>query len=199
MSGLTVPLSKTYDGNTTAIVSGTATLQTSEAAGTGNSLDGIPYAGDVVSITGTPTGTYNDANVASAATVTFAGLSLTGAQSVNYSLTIQSPQAATITKANQTITGLPTTDTRNVGASDYSLTATAPGGVVTYISSDPSVASISGSTVTIGAAGQTTITASQAGNGNYNPATDVYQTLTVTLAPVVVYQHNFETTTISSH
>ncbi|MCF6130411.1 lamin tail domain-containing protein, partial [Flavobacterium sp. AS60] len=87
-----------------------------------------------------------------------------------------------ITKANQVITGLPSTDTRIFGAANYNLTATAPGGAVTYSITPPSsVASVtSGGEVTIGTVGVTTITASQAGNSNYNAAPDVTQTLTVT-------------------
>lgn len=53
---------------------------------------------------------------------------------------------------------------------------------VTYNSSDPSVATISGTTVTIVGAGTTIITASQTGDGTYAPAPDVTQTLTVNKA-----------------
>lgn len=106
MSGLSVPASKIYDGTTAAVVSGAPALQSSEAAGTGTTADGKPYTGDVVSITGTATGTYNSKNVASATTVTYAGLSLTGADATNYSLTIQSPASATITTKALTMSGL---------------------------------------------------------------------------------------------
>ncbi|MES2980779.1 MAG: MBG domain-containing protein [Verrucomicrobiota bacterium] len=74
------------------------------------------------------------------------------------------------------------------GSPPFSLTATASSGLaVSYSSSNTSVATVSGNTVTIVAAGSTTITAMQAGNTNYNPATAVQQTLTVTVpnrAPV---------------
>ncbi|MCX7242012.1 MAG: MBG domain-containing protein [Burkholderiales bacterium] len=97
MSGLLVPASKVYDGTTTAIVSGTAALASSEAAGTGTSSDGQPYIGDVVSVTGTAVGTYNGAHVTgdnAGTSVTFGGLAL---NNDNYTLTIQGPAAATIT------------------------------------------------------------------------------------------------------
>jgi hypothetical protein len=100
MSGLTVPPSKVYDGTTTATVSGTAVLQSAESPGNGSTSDGKPYSGDTVSITGTATGTYNSPNVATATTVTFAGLSLSGTQSGDYSLTIESAASATITPAS---------------------------------------------------------------------------------------------------
>jgi hypothetical protein len=106
MSGLSVPASKIYDGTTSAVVSGSPTLQSSEAAGSGTNADGKPYTGDVVSITGSAVGTYNSKNVATATTVTYSGLSLTGAQAGNYSLTIQSAASATITAKALTMSGL---------------------------------------------------------------------------------------------
>ncbi|RYE18902.1 MAG: hypothetical protein EOP51_21025, partial [Sphingobacteriales bacterium] len=64
----------------------------------------------------------------------------------------------------------------------FALTATggSSGNAVTFTSSNPSVATIIGTTITITGAGTTTITAAQAGNATYNAATDVLQTLTVT-------------------
>jgi hypothetical protein len=97
MSGLSVPASKIYDGTTTAVVSGgPGALAVAEAPGAGTTADGKPYTGDTVSITGTATGTYNSKNVAVATTVTYAGLSLTGAENTNYSLALQAPVAAAI-------------------------------------------------------------------------------------------------------
>jgi len=62
----------------------------------------------------------------------------------------------------------------------FELTATATSGLtVSYTSSNPSVATISGSTVTIVSSGDTIITASQPGDGNYLAAADVSQTLNV--------------------
>ena len=106
MSGLTVPASKVYDGLASAAVSGTPTLQASETAGTGTTNDGKFYTNDVVSITGTAVGTYNSKDVASASTVAYSGLSLTGAQAGNYSLTTQSASSATITVKPLTMSGL---------------------------------------------------------------------------------------------
>ena len=179
MSGLSVPASKVYDGGITASVSGTPTLQTAEATGSGTTGDGKPYTGDTVSITGTATGTYDSKDVATASSVSFGGLSLTGGQATNYSLTMQSPASATITKANQTIS-FTSLVAKAVGDPTFDLTATASSGLsVTYVSSAPGVASASGSTVTLVAAGVTTLTASQAGDGNFNAATPVPQSLTV--------------------
>ncbi|PWA04194.1 YDG domain-containing protein [Flavobacterium psychrotolerans] len=201
MSGLTVPASKTYDATTTAVVSGTPALQAAVTAGTGTSVDGKPYTGDTVSILGTATGTYNNANVASATTVTFGGLSLTGAQSANYTLTIQGTASATITKANQAITfgALPNKTTADVDYGPGATSATSGTNAITYVSSNTAVATIVSNQIHIIGAGSTNITASQAGSANYNAASDVVQSLTVTLVPIAIYQHNFGTTAIATH
>jgi autotransporter-associated beta strand protein len=69
---------------------------------------------------------------------------------------------------------------KTFGNAPFALTATASSGLtVSYMSSDPLVASISGDTVTILKAGSTTITASQAGNASYSAAASVAQVLTV--------------------
>jgi hypothetical protein len=86
---------------------------------------------------------------------------------------------APVVKQEQTVTGL-SEMTKTVGDADFELTATASSGLaVSYASSNTDVATISGSTVHIVGAGTTTITASQAGNDAYNPASDVTATLTV--------------------
>ena len=62
----------------------------------------------------------------------------------------------------------------------FNLTATATSSLtVSYASSNPAVATVSGNTLTIVGAGTTTITASQAGNSSHKAATAVLQTLTV--------------------
>jgi probable HAF family extracellular repeat protein len=89
------------------------------------------------------------------------------------------PVSLTTNKEDQTIT-FGTLAAKTYGESPFTLTATATSGLpVTFTAGDPSVATVVGTTVTIIGAGTTTITASQAGNGTYNPATDVPQTLTV--------------------
>ena len=60
------------------------------------------------------------------------------------------------------------------------MSATATSGLtISYASSNTAVATISGSTVTIVGPGTTTITASQAGDANWNAASNVTQALTV--------------------
>lgn len=91
-------------------------------------------------------------------------------------------QDLVVSKANQTIT-FGSLASKQVGDAAFSLSATSSSGLaVSFSSGNPAVATIAGSTVTIVGAGSTVITASQAGNSNYQPATDVPQTLTVTAA-----------------
>ena len=71
---------KVYDGNTTASASGTA------------ALSGI-VGSDDVSLSGTPTFTFADANVATGISITTTGYTLTGADAGNYSLTQQTLSA----------------------------------------------------------------------------------------------------------
>ncbi len=67
-----------------------------------------------------------------------------------------------------------------LGDEPLSLGASASSGLaVTYVSSDPSVAEFSNNSLILKKVGTTFITASQAGNIDYYPATDVSQTLTV--------------------
>lgn len=63
---------------------------------------------------------------------------------------------------------------------DFTLNATASSGLpVSYVSLDPSVATVSGNTVTIVGPGTTVIRASQPGDGTIGAAAEVDQTLTV--------------------
>ncbi|MFO0507794.1 MAG: hypothetical protein ACK5YS_02865, partial [bacterium] len=91
-----------------------------------------------------------------------------------------------IIKLPQTITFNALTN-KTFGDAPFDLTATASSGLaVTYTSSNPAVATVSGSTVTILAAGQTTFTASQIGNSGYMAASEVSQTLTVQKAVQII-------------
>ncbi len=102
---------KVYDGTTAAVVNGTAALQATIAAGTGASTDGKAYTGDAVSLSGTVVGNFNSKDVATANTVTFAGLSLTGADMGNYTLTpLANDTTARITAKALTVSGLSSAD-----------------------------------------------------------------------------------------
>ena len=89
------------------------------------------------------------------------------------------PGSLTVNKAGQTITFGALAD-RTFGDAAFSLTATASSGLtVSYSSSDPTVADVSGNTVTLLKAGVTTLTATQAGDGNHTAAPPVLQVLNV--------------------
>ena len=95
----------------------------------------------------------------------------------------------TIDKGDQSITGLAATATKFTTDVPYSLTATANSGLtVSYVSSNTGVATVSGGTVTLVGAGSTTLTASQSGNENWNPAIDLTQTLTVVPTPLATWE-----------
>jgi alpha-tubulin suppressor-like RCC1 family protein len=74
---------------------------------------------------------------------------------------------------------------KTFGDSAFTLSATASTGLeVTFISSDPAVATVSGNRISIKGAGTTTITATQAGNANYATASQT-QNLIVNKASIV--------------
>lgn len=84
----------------------------------------------------------------------------------------------------QSIT-FPALGERTYGEAPFAAGATASSGLaVTYTSSNPAVATLSGDTVRITGTGSTTITASQAGNGSWLPAEAVQRTLTVAPRPI---------------
>ena len=117
-------------------------------------------------------------------TVTVVGVgttTITASQVGNatYADAIDVSQTLTVNKGNQTITFNALTDV-TIDAADFNLNATASSGLaITYVSSDPSVAMVTGNVISVVGIGITTITASQAGDMNWNAATDVLQSLTV--------------------
>jgi hypothetical protein len=135
----------------------------------GNANASAGSSGDGQSPTGSPGGGGGGARAAST-TQRYGGTGASG----QLILTIQA-----IAKADQSIT-FGALSNKTYGDASFTLTATASSGLaITYTSSDPSVASILGSTVTILKAGSTTITAIQSGNDNYSATPSVAQILTV--------------------
>jgi hypothetical protein len=98
----------------------------------------------------------------------------------NYAIAFNSAIFSIVSLKSQSITFAPL-GSKPLGTAPFTLTATASSGLaVTFGSSDPLVASVSGNTVTLHKVGFTTITASQGGNATYAAATPVPQLLTVT-------------------
>ena len=117
------------------------------------------------------------------------------ASSANYNAATQAQQSATVTqKGDQTITFTSTAPTAaTVGGSTYTAAATGgpSGNAVTFTSATTSVCTsggTNGATITFLAAGTCTVNADQAGNTNWNAATQVQQTFTVStpLAPTAL-------------
>jgi cyanophycinase-like exopeptidase len=115
-------------------------------------------------------------NIVGAGTVT-----ITASQNGNalYAPASSVERTLTIDKANQTITFNAIGD-KKLSLGSFILNAASDSGLpITFESSLTGVASVSGSKVTLHGTGTTDITASQAGNSNYNAAISVVQSLTV--------------------
>jgi CSLREA domain-containing protein len=107
---------------------------------------------------------------------------ITASQSgnANYNAATSVPQSFTITKANQTITFGPLVN-RTFGDPDFAVSATATSALPVSFAASGNC-TINGNTVHLGAAGSCTITASQAGDSNYNAAANVPQSFTISKA-----------------
>lgn len=161
-----VAADKTYDGTTSASI-------------TAGTLLGV-VSGDTVSLSNT--GQFAAANAGTGIAVT---VSITGSSASNYTLT-QPGITANINKVNQTISFSPL-PSKTVGDANFApgATSTTSGiNLITYTSSNTAVATIVSGQIQILSAGNSIITASQAGNENYNAATSVSQTLVVVPAPL---------------
>jgi hypothetical protein len=107
--------------------------------------------------------------------------SITASQPGNaaYAAAASVTQTFTVSVATQTIT-FPQPPTSTLGSGLVPLNATTSSGLaVSYSSNSPTVCTVSGSSVTLVAAGTCSITANQAGNSKYAPATPVTQTFAV--------------------
>ena len=80
---------------------------------------GILYVGDNVQLSGTAIGNFNTKDVATASTVSFSGLSLTGTDASNYSLQAHANVSATISQKAVTLTA-PTVSKIYDGSAIYS-------------------------------------------------------------------------------
>jgi hypothetical protein len=133
--------------------------------------------------------TYSSSNSSIASIISGSGIQVNNVGNVtitasqtgnsNFEPAIPVSRSFSVNKLNQTIT-FSSIPTKTYGDSSFSLTATASSSLpVTYTSSNTNVATINGSTVTVVGVGSVVITASQAGNSNYNSAVSVSQNLTI--------------------
>src|SRR6185369_6259689 len=139
---------------------------------------------DSTVISGTPTFTTSAAQTSSTGSYTIVPV-IDGLSAANYTFAAANGTLA-VDVASQSITFDPlVARTYGDDAFDLSASGGASGNTVTFTSSNPAVAMVNGPTVTIKGVGTTTITASQAGNGNYASAT-AQQLLTVNKAALTV-------------
>ena len=104
-------------------------------------------------------------------------ITVTGAADPDY-IIAYAPGTLTITKAPQTITFAAITDQTQF--TTYTLSATASSGLpVTLVLANTAIAGIRGTTLSSNNPGSETITASQAGNANYQAAPSVSQTFNI--------------------
>ena len=108
----------------------------------------------------------------------------------NYNAATQVTRDITIGKGSQTINTITITPTTvNVGGTTTASATATSGLAVTFSSTTPAVCTVSGSTVTAIAAGTCTVAADQAGDANYNAATQVTRDITIgkgsqTISPI---------------
>lgn len=114
-------------------------------------------------------------------------ITVSGATAANYAITHVNGTMTVVAKTNQTIT-FPAPVTKTYGNAPFGTSATSTNNTIpiTYTSSNPGVATVSGNTITITGAGTTTITAMQAGSDGFFPAPNVARTLTVNKANLTV-------------
>ena len=114
-------------------------------------------------------------------------ITISGATAANYEITHTNGTLTVIAKTNQTIT-FAQPATKTYGNAPFATGATSTNSTIpiTYTTSNPGVATVSGNTITITGAGTTVITAMQAGSDGFFPAPNVARTLTVNKANLTI-------------
>jgi hypothetical protein len=138
--------------------------------------------------------TYTSSSLA-VATIVNGNIHITGAGTTDitasqvgnntYNLATDVVRTLTVSKSSQIITFNPL-PAKKAGDADFDPGATSGSGlIVTYASSNTSIAMVVSGKIHIVGIGTVSITASQSGNSNYSPASDVIQTLTVTVGTAI--------------
>lgn len=152
------------------VMNGSATLSVSGSGGSGNP---VTYASTT---TGVCTVSGNTVSFVAAGSCT---VSADQTGDANYNTAPQVSLAIPVVKANQTITFPPLPD-KIYGDADFSVSAISDSGLnVAFSSQTGTVCTVSGNTVSLIGGGNCTLRASQTGDGNYNPASDVDQSFDV--------------------
>jgi len=158
-------------------------------------LPAIPaqaYGNNPVTLTATASQSTNQtvtftSSKPNVATVSGNTLSIVGAGVTTITASVTAPnympattsRVLTVSKASQTISFSTPSSEVFVKGSTFTLKATAPGGTVSFKSSNPKVISITGTTATIQGVGKATITASCPASANYQGSTPVAIAVTV--------------------
>lgn len=174
---------------TFAVTKNSQTITFTSTAPTGATYQGATYDVTATATSGLGVSLTVDGSSAgvcalSGSTVQFVGVgtcTINANQAGNgtYLAAPQVQQSFTVGKAAQTITFGSLAD-KTYGDASFTISATASSGLtVAFTSATTGVCTVSGSNVTLVGAGSCTINANQAGDANYNAASQVQQTFTV--------------------
>jgi len=164
-------VNKTYDATTTATLSGSASVSA--------------LLSDVVSVVGTGSGSFADANAGIGKNITVTGYTLTGTDANNYNVVQPTNVAATINKADLTLSGTKVYD-GTTSAAGSTLTATGVAGQTFTVTGSGDATNLASKNVQTGstlssAAGLSLGSSSNGGlNSNYNVLGTGGSTYTVT-------------------
>jgi outer membrane protein OmpA-like peptidoglycan-associated protein len=160
--------------STTGTYGSTVALTTSGGSGTGTVSYAVTTAGSAgCTVSGT---------TLTAASAGTCDVTATKPADTNYLAESSAATTVTFALATQTIS-FGALSGKTYGDAAFGISATASSGLtVSFASTTTGVCTVSGTTVTIVTAGTCTIRATQAGNGNYQPASDVDQSFSVARA-----------------
>ncbi|TDR48467.1 hypothetical protein DFR29_10187 [Tahibacter aquaticus] len=172
---------------------GSQSISFSSTAPAAATVAGAAYTVSATASSGLPVSFSIDASASAVCTIAGASVSFSTvgtcvinanqAGNANYNAAAQLQQSFAVGKGSQTLSFTSTAPTAAVvGGAAYTVTASATSGLTASFSIDASassVCSIAGASVSFQSAGSCVINANQAGNANYNAATQVQQTFVV--------------------
>ncbi|MGK5010830.1 YDG domain-containing protein [Janthinobacterium sp. MDB2-8] len=206
-SGLTATISKAE-----LVVSGISAGNKTYDAGTGATLSGsasvTALLSDNVSVVGTGSGSFADANAGSGKSVAVSGYALTGSDAANYNVVQPSSVTATIHKADLILSGGKTYD-GNTAVAGATLTATGVAGQTFSVSGAGDASNLASKNVQAGTAlgSATGLVLGSSGNGglssNYNVLGTAGSSYTVTakgitLTGIGVVDKTYDATTTAT-
>jgi len=169
-------------GTVTGATQATVTMTSSSAINFGSTLALTSSGGTAGSTSYSTTGgcTVSGSTLTATGNAgTSCSVTATRAGDTNYATATSSTQSVTIQKVSNTIS-FTNPGTRTWSATPFAVAPTATSGVIPVISSSTtSVCTTSGMNVTMVTSGSCTIVASEAGNTNYNAASNVTQSFTI--------------------